>query len=341
MLSAVCMDQESLLISFAALSAGAMLIATVWAILSTSSRKNENLGAVKQVRRRPISMVSRPEGAEKCSICMGVIKRELTSIECSCGSSFHQSCAIRVGLCPLCNNEIEIPQSLISLIETCETPVRSMPLMRDDRMFLLDDRFLLGDIDGETYQLLKAEILMDAPEASYCQYCGLKLYPGEECPCTREQPIRCPECGRKLDESDSFCQSCGVILSEDFSEELYQCSSCSRIVLASERICSCGALLLDPGDAVCSDCGYPVPIEADKCPNCGRVRFVELLECPACGREVSPIDFECECGAIFLDRIERIECPECGAEISLDDRFCRSCGVRFRSDSFSSLQRLL
>jgi hypothetical protein len=292
----------------------------------------------QRVRQRPISIVSRIEGSKKCSICLGVIKRELTSIGCSCGSSFHNSCALRVGICPICRSEI-VGQIQTSKDEPAMEPIKSMPLSRDDRLFLLEDRLLSGEIDQGAYQKLKQEISSTMPEPVYCANCGGKLYPGEKCDCVDRTPQRCPECGREIAEGDEFCRSCGVVFSDDFKQELFQCAACGRIVSASERICSCGAALLDPGDSVCPDCGHPVPAFSNTCPNCGCIRVIELLECPSCGREVSPNDFECECGAIFEDRIERIECPECSAEVGRDDRFCRSCGVQFIKGGFSSFHK--
>jgi len=294
----------------------------------------------QRVRQRPISIVSRIEGSKKCSICLGVIKRELSSIDCSCGSSFHNSCALRVGICPICRSEIEISEPpLATRAEPVTEPIKSMPLSREDRMFLLEDRLLSGEIDQEAYQKLKEEIISTMPEPVYCANCGGKLYPGEKCDCIDRAPQRCPECNHEVAEEDEFCRSCGVVFSEDFSEELFQCMACGRIVSASERICSCGAALLDPGDSICPECDHPVPAFSDTCPTCGRIRVIELLECPSCGREVSPQDFECDCGAMFEDRIERIECPECSAEVGRDDSYCKSCGVQFLKGGFSSFHK--
>jgi len=271
---------------------------------------------------------------------MGIIKVELPSIECDCGSNFHQSCVVRVGICPICSGEIRIPQSAVRIIERSADPVRPMPLEREDRLFLLEDRLLMGEIDRETYERLKLDITQISPEPRYCGVCGTRLYPGEQCGCIEERDIRCPECGCKITEDSEFCRTCGVILSEDFSEKLFQCSDCGRIVISTERVCDCGAALMDPGDSVCPECGHPVPEDRDSCPNCGLLLFVELMECPVCGQEVGLEDFECGCGALFVDRIDKVQCPECGNSISIDDRYCRSCGVQFRENALSSHYRL-
>jgi len=314
-------------------------LALMSSILSARARARQRRTAVQRVHHRKISVIARIDGAKKCLICMGVIKKDLKSLDCACGSNFHYSCAARVGICPGCGMPIDAgtpsdePADHIQEFQ----PIRTMPLSREDRLFLLEDKFLVGEIDEETYKALKTEAIKSLPEPAFCAVCGNRLYENERCTCTEGQ--RCPECGSELDEKDKFCRKCGVIISEEFKEELFQCSSCGRIVSSSERICSCGALLLDPGDSVCSECGHPVSPNDGSCPNCGRLRIIELLVCPSCGKEVSPSDFECECGAIFQDMIERIECPECGSAVDLDDNFCRTCGIQFEKNGFMSIHR--
>ncbi|MDH4123783.1 MAG: zinc ribbon domain-containing protein [Thermoplasmata archaeon] len=310
-------------------------------MISANVRKRQRRIVSQTVRRRPISIISKVEGAKKCSICMGLIKKDLTSIECGCGSSFHISCGSRVGICPICRKEIELIKMGDQAVEFEEfRPVRTMPLSREDRLFLLEDRLLLGEIDQEMYVRLKSEIEESLPEPLICASCGTKLYPGERCKCSERSTINCPECRRELEAQDEFCKSCGLVLSENFTEELFQCSSCGRIVTSKERICSCGAILLDPGDSICPECGHPVSPSDKVCPKCGRIRIIELLACPDCGCELSPADFECDCGAIFADMIDRIECPECSAEVGLEDKFCKGCGVEFQRNRYSSVNRL-
>lgn len=291
------------------------------------------------VRRRPVSVISRIDGSKKCSICLGIIKSDLITVECNCGASFHNSCAARVGKCPLCGEELKA--NFISLPGKSEPmlePIKPMPISRDDRLFLLEDRLLTGEIGKETYEKLKAEIVSTMPEPAICANCGRKLYPGERCSCMSALEMKCPECGKTIPQDSQFCRHCGVILSDDFSEQLYQCT-CGRIVTAKERFCTCGAKLMDRGDKICDECGHPVPPLSESCPNCGRLLMSTMLQCPSCGKEVRQEDFDCECGAIFEDRIERIECPECSAEIDADDQFCKSCGVQFKKDGFTSFQK--
>jgi hypothetical protein len=334
------MDELTLFILLATIATGALIAYVARDFFSSGRSRLKKPAVAQRVHRRPISIVSRIEGAKKCSICLGIIKKDLKGIECVCGSSFHHSCALRVGICPICNGQIEIPESIMpALDEPSGDPIRSMPLSREDRFFLLEDRLLSGEIDRASYERLKTEILTTMPEPVYCANCGNKMYPGEKCQCISDSEPKCPECGKAVAKEDDFCRSCGVILSEDFTGALYQCSACGRIVSGDERVCTCGATLFDPGDSTCPKCGHPVPPLSDSCPNCGKIRIVNLLECPSCGREVGPNDFECDCGVIFQDRIERVECPECSAEVGLDDQFCKSCGVQFLKDGYSSMHK--
>lgn len=326
------MDFPSFRIIHVSLSAGLVRLYRAGSSILDAAFTREKKRTVSKTVHRSISIISRAEGARKCSICMGLIKQELPGIDCACYSKFHRSCAIRIGYCPICEREIQIPPYAVQRTEPVRSAVRSMPLSADDRLFLLEDQFLMKDIDYETYEKLKKEISVDPSGPGRCGSCGVRLYPGEECGCENAKPIQCSECGNEVEKGGQFCRSCGIILREDFSEELFQCSSCDRIVLSSERLCTCGALLLDPGDSVCGECGHPIPPGALACPGCGLTLFIELLECPECGEQVGAFDFECPCGAIFEDRIERAECPECSQEIAYDDRYCRSCGVQFNTE---------
>jgi hypothetical protein len=46
----------------------------------------------------------------KCHICLGTIKKMVDVINCECGKSFHESCATRVGTCPLCTRQFILPK---------------------------------------------------------------------------------------------------------------------------------------------------------------------------------------------------------------------------------------
>ena len=246
------MDDISLFILLASAATGSLIIYVAIDYYLVRRGGSKRTVVTQRIRQRPISIVSRIEGAKKCSICLGIIKRDLTSIDCDCGSSFHHSCAIRVGICPICSSAIDIPQSAQPTLDEPSTePIRAMPLSREDRLFLLEDRLLSGEIDKDEYARLKHEILTNLPEPVFCANCGTKLFPGEKCQCMDAEASRCPECGKHIEPAESFCRSCGLVLSEDFNEPLYQCSACGRIVSANERVCTCGAALFDPGDSIC------------------------------------------------------------------------------------------
>lgn len=42
----------------------------------------------------------------KCSICLGYIKTGLPLISCICTKSYHVSCAVRMGYCPICGSDL-------------------------------------------------------------------------------------------------------------------------------------------------------------------------------------------------------------------------------------------
>ena len=41
-----------------------------------------------------------------CSICLGVIKKDLPIVKCGCGRIYHMSCIKRVEICPFCGRRI-------------------------------------------------------------------------------------------------------------------------------------------------------------------------------------------------------------------------------------------
>ena len=48
----------------------------------------------------------------KCNICFGNIKKDLKTMTCSCGKHYHESCAKRVGECPVCGTNLEDPMEM-------------------------------------------------------------------------------------------------------------------------------------------------------------------------------------------------------------------------------------
>ncbi len=284
-------------------------------------------------RTRPQVKAVRVKGQIKCDICLGMIKPDLPSVLCGCGKQFHNSCAMRVEKCPICGKELGYSSQKPHVVDSEIPVIRSVPLSREDKLLLLEERFLLGEITERTYLSMK-ESISKAPEtATFCSICGRRLIDDETCDCTLfKRILQCPECGSNLSEEDQFCRRCGVVFSTDFSKALFQCSACGRMVSEDEKSCSCGVRLVGEGNMICPKCSKEVPQTAMSCPGCGE-SFVELVsECPACGRRVDKDAFACLCGVIFSDRVGAAECSICGAKVELTDKFCGKCGARFADE---------
>lgn len=283
-----------------------------------------------KVRTRPQVKAVKVKGQVKCDICLGVIKKDLPSVLCGCGKQFHNSCAMRVETCPICGKELGYSMQKPHVVDSAAAIIRSMPLSKEDKLLLLEERFLLGEITERTYLSIKEQVQKAPDKAFFCSICGRRLLEGESCDCTlSKRALQCPECAEKLSEGDEYCRKCGVVFSTDFAKDLFQCPQCGRIVAEDERACDCGVILVGQGNMICPKCGKEIPESSTECSSCHEV-FVELIsECPACGRRVEKDAFECECGVVFSDRVAAAECSECGAVIDLADRFCPTCGARF------------
>jgi len=286
-----------------------------------------------QVRVRPQVKAIRMKGEVKCGICLGVIKRDLPSVLCGCENHYHNSCASRTGDCPVCGKELVATRPKPHVVDSQMPSVRPARLAKRDKLFLLEEKFLLGEITERTYLGLRDEVSRAPDTAVFCDICGRRLLDGETCDCTMyERELQCPECGSRLTDEDEFCRRCGVVFSQDFSGDLFQCPECGRVVSEKDAVCDCGVLLVGEGNMICPGCGAEIPETALECPVCER-RFVEeISECPACGRRVDRDAFSCECGVVFSDQVAGIECSECGAGVQLDDQFCPDCGARFADE---------
>lgn len=283
-----------------------------------------------KVRTRPQVKALRVKGQIKCDICLGMIKPDLPSVLCGCGKQFHNSCAMRVGKCPICGRELGYTVQKPHVVDSEMPFIRPMPLTRDDKLLLLEERFLLGEITEATYLSMKAEVLRSADDSYFCSVCGRRLHKGESCDCTMyKRALQCPECGTNLTDEDMFCRKCGVVFSTDFSKDLFQCPECGRVVSEDEKVCACGALLVGEGNIICPKCGQEIPEASSICGHCGAELVTLVTECPACGRRVDKDDLACLCGVIFSDRAAGAECSLCGASVDLTDQFCPKCGARF------------
>ena len=282
------------------------------------------------IRTRPQVKAVRMKGQDKCEICLGVIKEDLPCVLCGCGKRYHNSCAGRVEDCPLCGAALVYARQRPHVVDSDMPEVRQVALSREDKLFLLDERFLLGEMTERTYLRMRDDVARSPETAKFCSVCGRRLLDGETCECTAYgQGLQCPECGENLSEEDQFCRRCGVVFSTDFSEDLYQCPECGKIVSGAEHACGCGVLLVGEGNMICPGCGAEIPETALRCPICDRGFVEEITECPACGRRVQKDAFSCDCGVIFSDRVAGAECSECGDNVDLEDDFCPGCGARF------------
>ncbi len=283
-----------------------------------------------KVRTRPQVKAVRVKGQMKCDICLGMIKENLPSVLCGCGRHFHNSCAVRVGICPICGKELGYTKLKPYVVDSEMPVIRPVPLSKADKLLLLEERFLLGDVTERTYLSLREQVQKAPDSATFCSACGRRLLDGETCDCTAYQrTLQCPECSAKLGDEDAFCRKCGVIFSTDFSKDLYQCPECGRIVAGDERSCECGVLLVGEGNMLCPHCGREILETATTCQHCGESLVETISECPACGRRVDRDSFSCACGVIFSDRVAGIECSECGETVDLSDTFCPKCGAKF------------
>ena len=273
----------------------------------------------------------RVRGEAKCGICLGMIKRDLQSVICACGERFHNTCALRTGTCPDCGKQLWYSRQKPHVVDSNVPQVRPMRLSKQDKLFLLEERFLLGDITAKTYFELRDEVRAAPETAFFCDACGRRLLDGENCDCTDEvqKELQCPECGSRLSNKDMFCRTCGVVFVEDFSEDLFQCPECSRIVSESETECECGALLVAEQDSICPGCGAEMPEDSAECPICEELPVEEISTCPACGKVVDEDAVMCECGVVFSERVIGAECSACGARVDFGDTFCLQCGARF------------
>ena len=286
-----------------------------------------------RVRTRPQVKSIRTKGQAKCGVCLGLIKEGLPSVSCTCENRYHNSCATRTRDCPACGKRLRFTKQKPRVVDSEEPRVSPGQLSKKDKLFLLEERFILGEITERTYLSLRDEVSKAAETAMFCNVCGRRLIDGETCDCmVPDREFQCPECGSTISDEDAFCRRCGVVFSTDLPVDLFQCTECGRIVTGEETACECGALLVGEDNVICPGCGAEAPESALACPVCGRPFVEEISECPACGRRVDRDALHCMCGVVFSDMVGGVECSECGEEVDFWDRFCPECGARFADE---------
>ncbi len=80
--------------------------------------------------------------------------------------------------------------------------------------------------------------------------------------------------------------------------------------------------------AVCPDCGQPIPRDARFCPHCGHQQVV-IAQCPVCGKNLPANARFCpKCGHPVEEKPSTTICPHCKAENLPGSVFCNQCGER-------------
>lgn len=111
--------------------------------------------------------------------------------------------------------------------------------------------------------------------------------------------IQCPECGRRLEATASFCDMCGSPLRSESDAE-----------------------------AICPGCQAPVPAGHAFCNNCGTAVEQDVAGGLATGGE-QPTIVESEPASPAAVRI----CPGCGHKLPAEATFCNMCGTQLGADT--------
>ncbi|MFQ6107343.1 MAG: zinc ribbon domain-containing protein [Thermoplasmata archaeon] len=268
---------------------------------------------------RPLVLGTEAEEILICTICLGRIKQGLAFTECDCGKVFHVSCAIRLDSCPSCGARIEDRMRVPGVRSTEEPkidmeniPIPKLRLTSEEKLELLEERLLLGEISEETFRDLRKKLEADLEVARFqCPCCGRFVAEEDEtCKCgvifsddEMGNALVCPECSSIIPRDAVFCESCGVRFSDD---GIFVCPVCRRELDLDSRSCECGARFSDEVilGFYCPQCGEFQRQENDSCSSCG-VGFVEENE----------VLYQCAgCGETFRENVS--VCPSCGAEFS-------------------------
>jgi predicted RNA-binding Zn-ribbon protein involved in translation (DUF1610 family) len=173
-------------------------------------------------------------------------------------------------------------------------PIPKLRLTSEEKLELLEERLLLGELSEGTFRELKDKLVSELEAVRFqCPCCGRFIDEEDEsCECgavfSDEEignAMACPECNSLVPKDAQYCESCGVRYVED---GVFVCPSCLRELDLDRGTCECGVRFSD--EAVlgfyCPQCGEFQAQENDRCTSC-RVRFVEerdvLYQCAECG----------------------------------------------------------
>jgi hypothetical protein len=224
---------------------------------------------------------------------MGVIKHGIAMFVCNCRKVYHVSCGNRLGECPNCSTSLSEDMIVGEDKEEEEVEVDydslALPKLRltpEDKLELLDERLILGDVSEDVYKGLKAKYEKEMESGAETE--GDELY-------------KCPSCGRVVDKGAERC-SCGVVFTQ---KEGFLCPECKRVVPFDSETCKhCGVRFSDSEQFSCPSCGRYLGWGVKQC-SCGTVFSDELVEgfnCPSCGKFLKSDATICDsCGTTFTD----------------------------------------
>jgi len=238
-----------------------------------------------QKSKKP-AVVSKGETFNMCHICMGLIKHGLAMFACSCRKVYHVSCGKRLGECPNCSSHLSEDMIVGKEKEVEEVkvdyesfPVPKLRLTTDDKLELLEERLILGEVSEDVYRELKSkyekelEVGAEAEALYQCPSCNSIVDRGaQQCSCglvfSDKEGFLCPECAHVVPFDSDACRYCGVRFSK---VEEFSCPSCGKSLGWGVKQCSCGTRFSDE------------LVEGFQCPSCGKFLDSNSSSCDACG----------------------------------------------------------
>lgn len=252
-----------------------------------------SMGIPSKRKSKKPEVVGKGETFNMCLICMGMIKDGLAHMVCICKKAYHVSCGRRLGECPNCSTALT-DEMIVGEDEEVEEvkidyeaiPAPKLRLSPEEKIELLDERLILGELGEEVYKQLKAKYEREMELGAEAE--GDEIY-------------KCPSCNAIVDKDAEKCE-CGVILSQ---EEGFLCPECRNFVPYDSKVCTkCGVRFSEGEEFVCPSCKRQLEWGTEVCP-CGTRFSDELVEgfyCPSCGKFQERTVSSCDsCGVIFSD----------------------------------------